>query len=425
MKSLIAVIFFTSLCFGQSQSTRSGPRLPAEPCAINEQFNLVNPDTSKTSYLCKFGHWSPVSGASQIPPVYAWPFANWADDGKTISAPAGRNVAIGTTVVDPANGFLGVYDDFNRADTALGVLGTPNLGPVWELRGASMATNPGKTQITSGKWVSAAGDIVYALQTLKARPSTIGAQFSFTSNGGATLNAALAIGVSTAYASFQNMIHTVVTPTSWTVSVWKAGVQDHTVGTGTFSPALKIDGTSYTVDLTFAGNTLIVRPPQGAVASFVDTDLPNYSGQYVFFEHFYSSATDVISLLRIEKTWATHGLPKIPGLTVGDITSFSTVNPAASITAGFRTSPALTSTDRSVGPLRVFAAKIVAGSAGSGSTGTVQFGTVWPSAPACSATDENTPVQPIYVSVSTSIVTITASSAWGASDKIDVLCIGM
>ena len=419
MKHLIAVLFF--VC-GLASAQVNPPTIwsssrtaPSGACPAGRGIVTI---PGGVLYTCRGGTWTQISGGGGSS------LAPFTTDGTNVTLPSGT-FSVGNTVLDPVSGFIGVYDDFNRADTALGVLGTPNLGSAWELRGGSMAVNPGKTQITSGKWVSAAGDIVYALQTLKARPTTIGGQFSWTSGGGSTNNGAMGIGVSTAYASYQNMLHMVVTPTSWIIQIWKNGSPDHTVGTATFSPALRIDGTSYTFEATIVGSTLTVRPPQGPNVSFVDSDIPTFTGPYVFFEHFYTSATDVISLLRIEKVWATFGLPKLPGLTISDIASFSTVNATASISSGFRTSPSMVSTDRSVGPLRVFSAKVTTGTTGTGTTGTVLFGSTWPVAPACVASDENTPVQPIYTSVSTSQVVVTATSAWGNGDRVDVMCIGM
>jgi len=90
-----------------------------------------------------------------------------------------------------------------------------------------------------------------------------------------------------------------------------------------------------------------------------------------------------------------------------------------SITSGFGTSPTLdsASTDN--------AGRITIGSGGSATSGVITFGGTWQNtAPACVANDETTGLQ-VRATATTTTLTITGASAFGASDKVTYLCMGL
>jgi len=104
---LIALLSVSSLCLAQSQSPKTGTVLPPAPCTVGDTFNLVKADTSKVSYQCSFGRWVAISNPSQIPPVYKWPFANWADNGTAITSPDNRNVVLTGPLTGTSGNFSG------------------------------------------------------------------------------------------------------------------------------------------------------------------------------------------------------------------------------------------------------------------------------------------------------------------------------
>jgi hypothetical protein len=113
------------------------------------------------------------------------------------------------------------YDDFNRADTAVGSLGTSTSGAAYDMRGLSAQSNNAVTQITNGEWVSSPGDVTYAIQTLPRSVTDMGARISWAPGNGGGSPGAFSMIISpdkTGSNLYKNAAaHIIITRTSWTI----------------------------------------------------------------------------------------------------------------------------------------------------------------------------------------------------------------
>lgn len=196
------------------------------------------------------------------------------------------------------------YDDFNRADTSNGNIGTSTSGSVYDLRGLNANVVSTKGRISSGHFVSDAGDVIYAIQALPENVTRIGARISWTTGNSGSDPGVFAMLISpsaTAGALITNAIHVTVTRTVWRVQYISNGSFTE-LGFGNFSTTLAADGTSYPMEITLNG-PVITYNLAGQVGSFVDPHFSTFAGKYATWEHYYQSSS-VSDLLRIDAVWA-------------------------------------------------------------------------------------------------------------------------
>ncbi|MFZ2154341.1 MAG: hypothetical protein WAV16_03875 [Candidatus Moraniibacteriota bacterium] len=197
------------------------------------------------------------------------------------------------------------YDDFNRADTAVGELGVSTSGHTYDMRGVSAQEGNAVTNIQNSKWVSEAGDITYAIQTLPVNVTRMGGRVSWVNGNGGSDPGAFAMLVSPDKAGSNLYLnagaHIIITRSQWIIQYINNG-SFVTIKSGTFSPALSTDGRSYPFEITINGPTLyysFAGTTGNASSSYFDT----LSGPYVTWEHYYNSSS-VSDLVRIEAVWA-------------------------------------------------------------------------------------------------------------------------
>lgn len=197
------------------------------------------------------------------------------------------------------------YDDFNRADTAVGELGTSASGATYDMRGVSAQVGNAVTQIDDGRWISAAGDVTYAIQTLPTNVTRMGGRVSWTTGNGGASTATFAMLISpvkTGSALYLNAgAHIVITRSTWTIQYIDNGTFT-TVRSGSFSSALSTDGTSYPFEITVNG-PVITYNFAGVTGSASSPYFVTHAGTYATWEHYYGSSS-VADLLRIEAIWA-------------------------------------------------------------------------------------------------------------------------
>lgn len=207
---------------------------------------------------------------------------------------------------------LGFYDNFKRANTSLGSLGTPPNNFSYDMRGTGGVVSATQTNIQNGAWVSNAGDVAYAIVSLPRNISRMGARISFAPGGDlASSNygtAALIISPSdtTGTSAFLNNVgvHMTVTTVNWAIKYILNKVF-YTVASGTFTTHLKTDGTQYSVEFTVDGQNLYynIAGSTGTCSSYF---FQNLAGSYATFEEFYVNS-DVNSLVQINAIWANGG----------------------------------------------------------------------------------------------------------------------
>jgi hypothetical protein len=88
---------------------------------------------------------------------------------------------------------------------------------------------------------------------------------------------------------------------------------------------------------------------------------------------------------------------------------------APTITSGFGTSPSIAGSDGAL--------VVTVGTGGTATTGTITFGTAWTNAPVCVANDATT-ILAIQPATTTTTVALTVATAFGAADKLSVICQG-
>ena len=87
----------------------------------------------------------------------------------------------------------------------------------------------------------------------------------------------------------------------------------------------------------------------------------------------------------------------------------------ATIASGFGSNPTIAGTD--------LGGRVTVGTGGTATTGQINFGTAWTTAPACTANDETT-VLPVQAAAATATLILTSASPWTPGDKLTWVCIG-
>lgn len=193
-------------------------------------------------------------------------------------------------------------DDFERADTSDGVLGTAPSGQAWDLRGGADGGYPplpvsafGK--ITSGGFVVPGGQVVYAFAPLARKPRTVTIDWSWVDDTVGTQFTTLAIIVTNDPVNnwIETMLH--ITVTNGTCKIQKrlsgGAFTDLNTGAQTISPSLALANTPHRLQLDIGGSTARVRIDNTKYDQSVsDADIATITGRRVGFEH-YSATTDV------------------------------------------------------------------------------------------------------------------------------------
>lgn len=144
-------------------------------------------------------------------------------------------------------------------------------------------------------------------------------------------------------------------------------------------------------------------------AGFITGQPADYSFLGTQSNHGFCLFTNLICRLLIDNG----GLAQYSG------TTFQTVHTlaagVAAIGSGFGSSPSIAGGDE--------AFRVTVGSGGVATTGVVTFAVGYTTAPACVANDETTTLL-VKATATTSQVTLTSATAWGAADKLTVICKG-
>ncbi len=87
---------------------------------------------------------------------------------------------------------------------------------------------------------------------------------------------------------------------------------------------------------------------------------------------------------------------------------------ASTYSSGFGTTPSVSGIDS--------AGRVTVGTGGTATTGAINFGIAWNTAPSCIANDETTTSLLVSATATTSSLTLTSPTAWGAADKLTWIC---
>lgn len=119
-----------------------------------------------------------------------------------------------------------LYDDFTRADTAEGSIGTAASGYVWSLLNSTGGAST-VTHIASNIWVCAAGQTAYAWYQSPSPIKSVGGVFSFVAGGGAN-DSAVNLSISNAK-TIAKLLHVTLTTTAIQVAIYVNSPYSNTV----------------------------------------------------------------------------------------------------------------------------------------------------------------------------------------------------
>jgi hypothetical protein len=201
--------------------------------------------------------------------------------------------------------FDGFFDDFHRADTALGSLGLPPSGqPAYTLRGAGGGTPLTVSQISGNRWVCAAGSIAYAGQLLAGGINSVSGAFSFTAGpgGASAMMGAVLMPIDPSPAGmFVDAVHLLIQQDRLNIQVMVAGVLT-TVRAVMYDAPLPLDGARHEFSIWFHGDTVTYNV-LGKIGTVTDPRFATLKGSMIFWEHF-STGADVPALYRWDGIWA-------------------------------------------------------------------------------------------------------------------------
>lgn len=158
------------------------------------------------------------------------------------------------------------------------------------------------SEIASGRYTYAPGSGVaasYWQVNPGAEVTRIGAKFVLGHSVGSTTGGAIALAAGNSErGAWTNAtrynIHVVISPTSWNVATATRQSGSSVLNykaTGTFSPALSIGDTEYTVEVYRVGNTVTLFLPDGTVSVTTDAEYSSFTGNWSFVELFASQGS--------------------------------------------------------------------------------------------------------------------------------------
>lgn len=196
------------------------------------------------------------------------------------------------------------YDDFLRANTSAGDLGTPPSGDAY-----TITTTRGACNISGCVWRSDVNSVMYAVQTLTQDVTRIGCMARWRLDTGATDQGTVAMIINPNGAPFAvaDALHFTTTRTGYSVGFYSGSVLTQVV-TGTYPTALTYDKW-YVFELNLADQTVHYNLA-GVVGSCDNAGFTSNTGPCATWEHFYNSA-DCINRVEVGAVWAG-GVKQIP-----------------------------------------------------------------------------------------------------------------
>jgi hypothetical protein len=230
----------------------------------------------------------------------------------------------------PADSLAGEFllkDDFSRADTAAGVLGSPNIGNAWDMRGGYVASFPLPAatvgQIINGVFTAPENTprvVTYATQLFAQTPRRLGLSASWAAGTGSA-SAAVVLAWSTTSDFISTMIHCYFNQTEAVFQVREAGGAFVSLITYSYDTAIPADGTVAHFEVEINGTTAVMvlsHPAFGTKrVAYTDTRIGTCAGPYCFWEIFHNDTT-VVGIPSIRSVWAVPTSASTPPRLVQD-----------------------------------------------------------------------------------------------------------
>lgn len=197
------------------------------------------------------------------------------------------------------------YDDFNRANTSAGSLGTSTSGSTYDLLGAGLVIGTAETKIVNGRWVAnrngTTNETTYATQTFIEVVRNIGGRWKWVTGNGGTDESVMIfiVGQLPSVDIVYNCVHIRVNRFNVSFDFFVNGVSSSTK-TVAFDATLVLDR-DITAEFTFIGNTCIYAIA-GYTGTVVDDRFNTQLGKYATWEPFFNNPSG-INALSIAAVW--------------------------------------------------------------------------------------------------------------------------
>lgn len=284
----------TTLAFASTGNGTAGSLSTARTIAITGDIAYTSPSFDGSANVTAAGTLATVNGnvgtfgsATQAPTIVANAKGLvTAVTNVTITPAVGSITGLGTGVATSLAASQGVrapafgsadtlgtfmYDDFSTSDTPINGRTTPT-GQAWSVTGAGYLS----AGITNRQFSS--GTNVYAYLDYGAAISRISGTFSFSPGSGTDDRSiqTFALIADQSNGGLSTMLHLLVSPTSWYLSKYVAGVPTG-ITSGTHD---LISGVPYDIAYEISGTNITIFPPQGVPVSVTDASIPTIAARY-------------------------------------------------------------------------------------------------------------------------------------------------
>lgn len=170
-----------------------------------------------------------------------------------------------------------MLDTFDRADTAPGTIGGPDVGVHWTITGEGI----GDAQIVDGRFVTRPDSTTYIYQSFPRRPLRIGGQVSWVPGAGAGPGFGALIS-SKDINLIENMVHFIFSDKSWTLHLREDAGDFEVIDTGAYD--VSVDGVAHAVEMKIVDSTVTLLLPDGTTRIITDPRVDGLSGPYCTWE---------------------------------------------------------------------------------------------------------------------------------------------
>jgi hypothetical protein len=201
-------------------------------------------------------------------------------------------------------------DNFERADTAPGFLGTAPTGQTWQL------TGPGFTvaRIQSGRMVCPNSN-VYAFTDFADIPVRLEGKVSFVGTPGTGSEPTHTLIASPFSSIIQTMLHIATTHVGWFAQVRVAGGSFDFIAGGTYATPLATDGTVYDFAWQWDGaNGVDIFLPDGTVGHGTDVRLKDVIGRWLTYQILEDAASTLHGRWESVAAYSEYTAPVVPGV---------------------------------------------------------------------------------------------------------------
>lgn len=200
-----------------------------------------------------------------------------------------------------------LWDDFNRADTALGVVTNPPTGQTYGLRG-SPDVNTGVVQILGGKLVNTQNSVIYlGGEMIAGKVANMGAivEWVVPSSPGSYPDpfTRLVFLICPTSAWLDKLIHVVIDRQRCAIEISSGGGVGNVVVRASVDSAagywVPVDGTPTAYEVIIEGDTILLTCAGQKILSYTGSDVGLVNGKFVYYESYKGGQHDNMKIVRL------------------------------------------------------------------------------------------------------------------------------